>query len=275
VLSAAFLLVFYTSYAQDPKAVSAITISPDVSGLSVGDIVHVPLRVTTATGPNVPISSAVFYIDYDQNVLSPLGPSGYTISYMAIYIYNPYYGGNGNNRLYLSFETIDGGNKNFANVKLLTLDFIFMGGSSTMHLRRSPDVGNLCAFFNNLGSGVPISSYTDNTVSGAAAGTYYDLHSVTTGGPFDWFDASSWQEGKTPTKAANVFITGEEVQIFYNDPAFAEIPRCHDLTIYPAGFLTVNPDYSLSVSGALTVQSGKSNPKNVIVIPKDDPGNEH
>jgi hypothetical protein len=250
-----FLLFTLVTSAQDPKGVASISIAPDVSGLSVGDVVHVPVRITTATSPNVPVASAIFFIDYDQNVLVPLGPYGFTISYLGIYMYNPYYA---TNRLYLSFETADNSNKNFANTKLVTLDFIFLGGNTAMHLRRPPDVGNLCGFFNNLGSSIPIGAYTDNTISGNPPGTYYDLHSISTGGPFDWFDAASWEEGKTPSVAANVFITGDEVQIFYNEPPFSETPRCHNLTIYPGGLLTLNPDYSLFIGGNLDIQNTPS-----------------
>ncbi len=247
----------FVTLAQDPKAVSSISLAPDVSGLAVGDIVHASLRITTKTGPNVPIASAVFYIDYNQTVLAPLGPSGFTMSYPGIYTYNPYFGSYGNNRLYLSFETVDGSNKNFNNVQLVTLDFIYLGSatSTVMHLRHSPDVSNLCAFFDYLGNQVAITNYTDKTISGDPPGTYYDLHSYDVGGPFDWFDPNSWVEGITPTVAANVFITGEEVQALYNDPSFFEAPKCHNLTIYPAGQLTINPTYPLSVGGDLIIQS--------------------
>jgi hypothetical protein len=246
--------------AQDPKAVATMSLAPDITGLAVGDIVHVSVRITTATGPNVPINSAVFYIDYNQSVLSPLGPAGYTPVYVAnanYYDYNPYFGGYGANRLYLAFYLANASlNVNFNNTQLVTLDFIYLGGTSTtMHLRHSPDPGgNYCSFFNALGNAIPVSSFVDNTVSGAASGTY-DLHSLATGGPFDWFDPNSWVEAKTPTSAANVFITGEEVQIFYNDPPFAEKAKCHNVTIYPAGQLTLNPTYPLTVSGTFTVQA--------------------
>ena len=78
---------------QNPDAVSSISLAPNISGLNVGDIVHVPVTITTATGPNKPIVSANIYIDYNQNVLSPLGPDGFNPLYGSI-TYNPYFGTN-------------------------------------------------------------------------------------------------------------------------------------------------------------------------------------
>jgi len=121
-----------------------------------------------------------------------------------------------------------------------------------MHLRRLPDVGNLCGFFTTTGT-ASISSFTDNTISGTSTGTY-SIHSVTTGGPFDWNDQAAWQEGKTPSIAADVYITGEEVQIFMNDPNYPVIPKCNNLTIYPVGQLTLNIGNPLTVNGNMDIQ---------------------
>jgi hypothetical protein len=247
-----FSLITLGQQTASPNAVSSISIAPNVSGLNVGDIVHVPVTLNTATGPNKPIVSATIYIDYSQSVLIPLGPDGYSALYGSV-TYNPYYGGIGNNRLIILWDSPTLGNVNMVNKVITTLDFIYLGGTSTnMHLRRSPDVGNLCAF-NDLAGSVTISSFTDNTIAGAATGTY-DIHSVATGGPFDWNDQFAWQEGKTPSVAANVYITGEEMQLFMNTPGYPITPKCNNLIINPTGKLTLTTGNSLAVSGNFLIE---------------------
>jgi len=236
---------------QIPNVASSVTLSPDISGLSVGDIVHIPVRLTTQTGPNQPIASAGIFVDYSQSVLSPLGPDGYTPTFAGVFTYNPFYS---TNRLYLAWESSTGNNVTLSNTQIATLDFIYTGGTSTtMHLRRAPDVGNLCSFISATLGTVPISSFVDNTVSGAATGTY-TLHSLAVGGPMDWNDQFAWQEGKTPSIAADVIITGEEMQIFVNDPNYPFTPTCNNLTINPTGHLTVNTAVTFAVAGNMDIQ---------------------
>ncbi|MCX6304745.1 MAG: T9SS type A sorting domain-containing protein [Bacteroidetes bacterium] len=238
---------------QAPTAVSSITLGTDLTGLNVGDIVHIPVILNTATGPNKPIASAIIYIDYNTNVLSPLGPDGITLEYGGS-TYNPFFGGVGNNRLVILWESPTLGNVNLVNKEIATLDFIYIGGTTTaMHLRHSPDAGNLCSFA-DINGVVTISSFTDKTISGAASGTY-DLHSVATGGPFDWNDQFAWTEGKTPSVASNIFITGEEMQLFMNTPNYTIIPKCNNLTINPIGQFTIASGISLAVAGNLLIES--------------------
>ena len=248
-----FSLITLGQQPQSPNAVSSISIAPNVSGLIVGDIINVPIILNTATGPNKPIVSATIYIDYNQNVLIPLGPDGYSVQYGGV-TYNPYFGGLGNNRLIVLWESPTLGNVNLVNRQIATLDFIYLGGTSTsMHLRHSPDVGNLCNFNDVGGTLPPITTFTDNIISGAATGTY-DLHSVATGGPFDWNDQFAWQEGKTPSVASNVFITGEEMQLFMNLPNYLIAPKCNNLTINPTGKLTLTSGNTLAASGNFLIE---------------------
>jgi len=245
-----FCSIITVAQTQSPSAVSSISIAPNVSGLNVGDIVHVPIIVTTSTSPAQPIATFAVYIDYNQNVLSPLGPYGFTQTFNGQCDYNPF---KQVNMLYFTWASASGNNVTFNNVQVATLDFIYLGGSSTaMHLRHSPDLSPVCNFYSISGQ-VTISSFTDNTISGAATGTY-TLHSLATGGPFDWNDNASYLEGKTPSKSANVIITGDEVQIFQFSPSYSIPPTCNSLTINPGGKLTLEPGYTLNVIGALNIQ---------------------
>jgi hypothetical protein len=230
-----------------PSAMSSISIAPDVSGLSVGDIVHVDIKITTATEPSQPIVSAILKIKYDQGVLVPLGPNGITAVYGSS-TYSPFFN---TTMLAIIWESPSLGDEELSDQTIATLNFIYIGGTTSTTMEFNTTAPNVTSFSNVAGDKTFPGSYTNKIISGAGPGTY-NLHSKTTGGIFNWNNATSWVEGLTPSSASNVFITGAEMQISYSNIVKS---KCINLTIYPAGKLTVKNDISLfSVAGNMVIQ---------------------
>lgn len=236
-----------------------ISLGPNRSGFNPGDTIHVPIVISCTN-----INNATFCINYDPEVLYPYWDVSTDQYYTTIYTLfgssydnNPIY--DPNIAIYYQFWTLNAGvNKTYANQKLVELVFVYTGGSTTLHLRRSPDANPVCQFYNASATSIPIIGYTDKTISGNS-GTY-DLHSVTSGGPFIWQDPAAWQESKVPSKAANVYITGNEVDLYdVNAPPFPLIPeRCNNLTIYNVGQLTSPASTDVKVGGNVLIQSDAS-----------------
>ena len=228
------------------------------TGLQPGDTIRVPLYIT---GNSVYSGNVLF--DYDQTVLTAqasifsqvYNPSPMGLSWTA----NPVYAAN---IYYFNFTSNTSAElPNMTNRLIGYFCFIYTGGTSgttTVHLRRSPNPIPLCAFFNNLGGSIAIVSYTpDFSIGGATGVSGITLTSVSSPGPFDWDDPNSWVPSSGPTgvlspaKCFNVFVSGDEVQVNGSIPGTA---RCNNLTIMPGGKLT-NTGYSLAVAGNLLIQS--------------------
>ena len=257
----ALILAGYNAQSQ------AINFGGTRTGLHPGDTLMVPLRLTGTA-----VAAANICFDYDPNVLAPqafMYKQVYPVSSPTLtYTINPYYP---TNIYYFNF-TSPSALPVMTNRLLGYFCFIYTGGTSgttTIHLRRSPDVNPICGLWTIVGNQIPIptANYSsDFSISGTTGISSTVLYSLSTGGPLDWDYPGSWatspsgdaQDILSPAKCFNVVVQGDEVQVNGTMPGTA---TCNNLTINPGGKLTVNWDLlygylgKLAVSGNMVIQS--------------------
>jgi hypothetical protein len=242
------LALFLVLWSGIATGQTLVTLQPDQSSLVPGQIVQVPVYVKST------FESADLYLSYDKAVLTPALPfvtalyTGFNAAATNAY-YNSttsYIGiiGSGTNVVF-NIPTV-----------LLTLQFIYNGGSTVIHLRKAPvDPAPVSKFYDELGDPLSV-LYTDATMSGSG---FLSVKSVTTGSALLWRSAATWQlmngsavpTGFMPTGNVNVSITGDIVKI---DSNTTYPPSARDLIINPAGKLTVIAGKSLSVKGNMWIQ---------------------
>ncbi|MDD4554387.1 MAG: cohesin domain-containing protein, partial [Bacteroidales bacterium] len=140
-------------------AQTSVTIQPDRIGC-VGDTIHIPIHVT---GTNV--YNMAFYITYDHSVLSQVGPLYYTSVHPSMVVtYNPTFNAT-TLGCFLDVNGITGLNLN--NDKVIDLVFtVGSVGSTTLHIRKSPDTNPVSGIWDDLGAPILPVTYTDNIVTG-------------------------------------------------------------------------------------------------------------
>ncbi|MDP1622512.1 MAG: T9SS type A sorting domain-containing protein [Bacteroidales bacterium] len=230
------------------------------TGLNPGDTIMVPLRLT-GTG----VASAAVFFNYDQSVLSPQA-NVYSQAYFPSGVggifsdYNPYYG---TNIYYYAFFTGNGSAiPPMTNRLFGYFCFIYTGGTSgttTIHLRKSPDPFPVCGFWNVVGTEITIATYSsDISISGSTGISSTVLYSLPSAGTIDWDYPDSWSttpagppgDVLTPAACFNVVIQGDEVQV--NGTAIGTA-KCNNVTINPGGKLTVNEDLPNLIDGELAI----------------------
>jgi hypothetical protein len=243
LLTVLFLLGVVVSNGQ------SVTLLPNQGPLTPGQIVLVPITMTAT------FSSAEFYINYDRDVLTPASPFTTALdSRFNLGIINA----NWNpaiNPSAIAFVPLE--NPDFLNITMdgepiVTLRFIFNGGSSTLHLRKSPDANPLSKLFDEFGTPITGVTYTDATMNGPLTTVY----SAAAGG--SWASASTWKldlagtlAGFVPTGNVNAVITSNTVTV-------GATARAKDLSINPGGKLTVNSTFGLTTTGNFTILSSAS-----------------
>jgi hypothetical protein len=262
LLVAALILACFDAQAQGIKLGGTRT------GLNPGDTLRVPLYLT-GTG----IFNGSVYFNYDQSVLAPqasLFKQFFFPTYGLSGIPNPDYA-TGIYSYDFQSNDIQHSLPPMTDQLIGYFCFIYIGGTSgttTIHLRRSPDPNPVCGFWNLTGARITILNYSaDFSISGSTGISAITLSSLSTGGPFDWDDPNAWIASSgspntgilSPATCFNVFVTGDEVDINGTTPGPA---RCNNLTINSGGKLTVDPNLYgsivLSPAGTFTIQSGGS-----------------
>ncbi|MFZ4521746.1 MAG: T9SS type A sorting domain-containing protein [Bacteroidales bacterium] len=183
---------------KSPNVAASLTIQPDVSGLCIGAVVTVPIHISADN-----LLAMDLYLDYNHSVLTPSG-SGYAnvfSGFNALYNYT-YPGFPNTSYLGISANGLTG--VNFTGEKIIDLLFIYQGGSTTMHFRRSPDGGSppLCTLFNEFGGLITPVTFTDNSVSGypnLSVGTISSSQSICTGSTPALLTGVAPSNGTSPT----------------------------------------------------------------------------
>ncbi|MCX6305076.1 MAG: hypothetical protein NT040_08915 [Bacteroidetes bacterium] len=156
-----------------------VTLQPDISGLCIGDTLHVPIHVT---GDD--IGGFIFLLDFDHSVLLQ-SPPGYSDVHpdfsgpLYIYDYDLL-----NTTAYVDILTIDPFvGTNFTGEKVFDLVFVYAGGSTDIHLRRSPDLAypEWCQVHDVNSFDILPVTYTDIHVSGSSLPLPVAV--ITPGGP--------------------------------------------------------------------------------------------
>lgn len=239
-LTIILLLGFLTSGGQN-----IVTLQPDQTSLVIGATVTFPIYVTST------LNQAVFYVSYNKEVLTPFTTGFISDLYTGFTI-------TGNNPFFndsTSFVSVEEPNFNMiplnGTVELLKLNFTYKGGTTVMHLRKSPDLpsNHRCKLLDDNGSQITPVTYIDATMGGIVS-----VYSISGGG--SWNDVNIWKlqndnPGVIPHSGLNAFITGDPVII--NSTA-----RAKALTVNAAGHLTLNSGISLTTTGGFTIESGGS-----------------
>ena len=221
-----------------------INLQPDQSLLVPGSIILVPVNVTST------FESAELYFTYDKDVLTPATPFTTGIDpNFTITASGPDYNLTTST---IQVSSVDFSNHTLTGTSLVSLRFVFDGGSTSIHLRKSPDPSPICKFFDEFGIQVTPYTFTDATMSGSSGATVYS----STGVNLLWKNASSWKmwdgtPGFVPTGNVNAVITSDSVTIDAN-------ARAKYLTINPTGKLTLNSGKTLTATGNFTIESGGS-----------------
>ncbi len=246
------LALFLVLWSGTSNGQTSISLGSDQTSLVAGEIVLVPIIVTST------FESADIYITYDKDVLTPASPFFTGLDPNFGILANPNYNTTTSS---IQFQgtginvTLDG------STPIITLRFIYNGGSSSLHLRKSPDAIPRCLIIDEIGSPVEPYTFSDLMVNGTG---FLELKSIETGTTLLWKNSTTWRfmdgtpvpNGCIPTGIVNTTITGALVTIDSPvPPATAPQIRTKNLTIYPAGKLTLNASRSLAVTGNLLIQS--------------------
>jgi len=251
VLTIILMLGFIASGGQN-----IVTIQPDQTSLTPGEVVVVPITVTAT------FESAEFYIAYDRDVLMPASP--FTTSVDSRF-QNPTVNSNWKPSLnpsgiaYISLYSVDGVDLTMTAEPLLSARFIYCGGSSSLHFRTALDPPtvppSVSKLYDEFGTYLTPVTWIDATMSGSG---FLTVKSAAAGGL--WKNATTWRladgvtavpAGFQPTGNVNTIITGTVVTA-------DAIARAKDLTINAAGQLTLNTGISLTPTGTFTIESGGS-----------------
>ncbi|MDP1623410.1 MAG: hypothetical protein Q8M08_13845, partial [Bacteroidales bacterium] len=149
---------------KSPTVSASLTLQPDITGLCIGATVYVPIHIS---GDNV--LAMDLYLDFNHSVLTPAPGPGYANVYPGFTaIYNYSYSGAYPNTVYLGIFGAGFTGTNFNGEKIIDLAFIYQGGSTTIHFRRTPDATPppVCAMWDEFGGTIAPVTYTDNQVSG-------------------------------------------------------------------------------------------------------------
>ena len=147
-----------------PVVAASLSVAPDISGLCIGSTVLVPIHIT---GDGV--LSLNLYIEFDHSVLAKAPGAGYANLFPGFNaLYNYAYSGAFPTVSYLDISSNELIGTNFTGEKLMDLAFVYMGGSTTIHFRTSPNPTPppLCKMFDEFGTQILPVTYTDNLVSG-------------------------------------------------------------------------------------------------------------
>jgi hypothetical protein len=253
LLGVSYVLLSFNIQAQ------GINFGATRSGFHPGDTLMIPLRLSGSG-----ITGGQITFNYDQSVLAPqavLFDQRYSVNGLS-FSESPFYAtGIYNTIFYTNGTAIPA----MTNKLVGYFCFIYTGGASgttTLHLRHSPDAEPVCHFTGASGE-ITINSYSsDFTISGTTGTSAITLSSLSTGGPFDWDDPNAWIASTTPPSSGvlspeacfNVFVTGDEVDINGTTPGPA---KCNNLTINSAGKLSLDPNLYgsivLTLGGAFTI----------------------
>ncbi|MDP1623135.1 MAG: hypothetical protein Q8M08_12440 [Bacteroidales bacterium] len=157
----------FSDFTENPAIAASVTLLPDTIWACVGDTILVPIYVT---GDD--IGGMELFLDFNHSVLGFVNPMGYAnafplfsdITYNYDYIPNT-------TAIISIYDTLWylGHSHNFTGEKIVDLLFIYNGGTTVIHLRRSPDPDplNYCALHDALGLDILPVTYTDNQVTGS------------------------------------------------------------------------------------------------------------
>ncbi len=148
------------------NAQSSATLQPNLTGLCVGDVVIVPVKITGTAVLNMS-----FYLDFDRSVLKDP-----TLSAL------PYYQNvkSGWSPV-VNWDFVPGTTQSidvyaptsvgvdFADEVILELVYIYNGGTTNIHIRTAPDALPLSGIWNDIGNPLTPYTFTDNSVTGSYA----------------------------------------------------------------------------------------------------------
>ena len=252
-----FLLLILGSFVTQAQG---IKLGGTRTGLHPGDTVMIPLRVTGNSVHTVEID-----FNYDQSVLAPQANIFSQVYFPPIGLSwqpSPYYSSSIYNFVFNSGST-SVPLPNMTDRLIGYFCFIYTGGPSgltTIHLRQSPSLP-YCRFWNAIGTLIPVSTFSsDFSIGGTTGLSSTVLYSIPTGGPLDWDSPDSWSTTPsgsagttlTPAKCFDVVIQGDEIQI--NGLIIEGPANCNNLTINPAGKLTMNSIHPFTVNGNMDIQ---------------------
>lgn len=238
------LTLFFVLWSGFAVGQTSASLQPDQTSLVPGQIVLVPVIVTST------FESAYLYITYDKDVLTPASPffTGVAPDF-SITASSPNYS---TVTSHIALGSVDFSNHTLAGTSLVTLRFIYNGGSTSLHMRTGevPDASN-SKFFDDFGDQVTPYTYQDATMSGTG---YLTVKSVLSG---LWKTATTWNlmdnspvpTGFVPT--GNVITNISSATTVTIDAS----ARAKDLTINQGGQLTVNAAIPLAVTGNMLIES--------------------
>ncbi len=127
--------------------------------VNVGDTMHVPIHLTGSS-----IFNMVFYITYDHGMLTP-----YSVPYMSVHpsfsvtAYNANYNAT---TLIIMIDSRNFPGVSFTGQKIADLVFTCVSpGTTSMHLRKSPDPSPRCGIWDEVGISFNPVTYSDNLIT--------------------------------------------------------------------------------------------------------------
>jgi len=237
------LTLFFILWSGLSIGQTIVTLQPDQAPLTAGTIL-VPVYVTST------FQSCNIYLTFDKTVMTPASPWYSDVDgHFAVYGENSNYNTTGN--IQTAFLDIETGppfhNYSLTGSSLITLRFTFISGTTTLHIKTSPNAAPVTKFWDEVGSQVTPYTYTDAIMSD----TYITITSVTAGGP--WATSASWDLGHTPSSANNVIINSTTNPVTVDAP-ITSAP--HTVTVNTGAKLTANASFSFG--GTFTINDGGS-----------------
>ncbi len=195
-----FLALVYSAVSFAANAQSSATLQPDLSGYCVGDIVTVPIYVT-GNG----VGTLSFRLDFDRTVL--LNPSTaaqpfYTFpraNWTVTHNWDNVAGVTQSVDMYYAGSLPNG--ENFSNTRVINLIYIYNGGNTTIHIRKSPEDGSPFSSISDIiGENLTPFTFTDNMISSVGSA------GIITGTPVLTPGAASVPYSVAPISSATSYI---------------------------------------------------------------------
>jgi hypothetical protein len=256
------LLVFLlTLVSIMTNAQTSVSLQPNITGKCPGDLVYVPVVIT-----GTDVNNVTLFLNFDKTVLTnpllvaqPLATNfraGWSISGFSNWNWNP-------TIEYLDLNFTFGIGDNLANTKICDLVYVYNGGvtgTTTIHLRNSPEVYPVCDILDPFGTQLTPYTFSDVTVSGhlpvAAAGAITGVTPVCQG-----------QSGV----AYSVAPIANATSYTWTLPAGATIASGANTNSITVNFSTLAASGNITVAGTNACGSGPSSSFAVTVNPIPTP----